>query len=201
MFYRFVRAVVCVLSRVFFRFQIVGADLVPAEGRLILCANHTNILDVPFLAACTRRSIVFMAKKELFRSRLSRFLLGKLRAIPVNRDGNDAYSLKCALTALKEEKVLGIFPEGTRQHNRDGKMIFKPGVSMLAIKTQTPVVPVYIKGNYRLFCKMTAIIGEPIELSSYYGKKLTGEDYVRIANEEIAGRLVSLKEENITFRR
>jgi 1-acyl-sn-glycerol-3-phosphate acyltransferase len=96
-----------------------------------------------------------------------------------------------ALKALKEEHVLGIFPEGTRSSNDE--MCFKPGVSMLAIKTKTKILPIYIEGNYRIFGKVNMIFGEPYELNAYYGQKLTGENYERIANEEIAESIRALK--------
>lgn len=192
MCYKFVRACVAVWVALFHRFKIIGQDNIPSEGRVIICANHQHLVDPMLIALCTKRIIVFMAKKELFTGALG-FIYKRVQAIPVNRDGNDSYSLKLALTALKNERALGIFPEGTRIANRDGNPQFKPGVGMLAIKTKTPILPIYIEGNYRIWGKVNAVVGKPYELSEYYDKKLTSEDYETIANGIIARSVIDLK--------
>jgi 1-acyl-sn-glycerol-3-phosphate acyltransferase len=66
MFYRFGRMLICVFTKLFYRFKVIGKENVSEKGRLILCANHTHILDPIFIAAATKRTIHFMAKKELF---------------------------------------------------------------------------------------------------------------------------------------
>ena len=56
---------------------------------------------------------------------------------------------------------------------------------MLSIKTKTKIVPIYIEGNYKIFSKMTAVVGKAYELTDYYGKKLTSDEHAEIANNEI----------------
>ena len=190
MSYKIARGFVRVFIRLFYRLKIIGKENISNEGKLIICANHIHVFDPLFVAVCTRRIICFMAKKELFQG-LFGFLIKSFRAIPVNRDGNDSYSLKRALQALKGGNILGIFPEGTRSEG--DRLEFKPGVSMLSIKTKTKIVPIYIEGNYKIFSKMTAVVGKAYELTEYYGKKLTSDDYEEIANNEIAESISKLK--------
>lgn len=192
MLYKFVRGTIHILASLFYRFKIIGRENISDKGRMIICANHKHVFDPLFVAICTKRIIFFMAKKELFKGKME-YIMRKLNAIPVNRDGNDSYSLKLALKTLKDENVLGIFPEGTRSANKSGHLSFKPGVSMLSIKTKTKIVPVYIMGNYKIFSRMTAVIGEAFELNEYYDKNLTSDDYIKIANERIANSIHALK--------
>lgn len=190
MSYKIVRGLVRVFISLFYRFKIIGKENISNEGRLIICANHKHVFDPLFVAVCTRRIIHFMAKKELFQGFFG-LLIKSFRAIPVNRDGNDSYSLKRALQSLKDGNILGLFPEGTRSEGE--RLKFKPGVSMLSIKTKTKIVPIYIEGNYKIFSKVTAVVGKAYELTEYYGKKLTSDDYAKIANDEIAESITNLK--------
>lgn len=153
-----------------------------------------HLLDPAAISICTNHKIVFMAKKDIFKSAFGKWFFSKLGAIPVSRDGNDSYSLKKALQTIMEKKVLAIFPEGTREKNTK-RIEFKPGVSMLAIKTDTPLIPIYLKGSYKLFAKLDIVVGGPIDLSEYKGKKLTTQDYSYIANHIIAEEIFRLKDE------
>lgn len=190
MSYKIARGFVRIFISLFYRFKIIGKENISKEGKLIICANHRHVFDPLFVAVCTRRIVHFMAKKELFQGFFG-FLIKSFRTIPVNRDGNDSYSLKLALQALKDGNILGIFPEGTRSEGE--RLEFKPGASMLSIKTKTKIIPIYIEGNYKIFSKMTAVVGKAYELTEYYGKKLTSTDYTNIANNEIADSITRLK--------
>ena len=65
-FYRFARAVVLSLCKVIFRVRVVGKENVPRTGAYIVAPSHRSILDVPFSAFITKRTIRFLAKDELF---------------------------------------------------------------------------------------------------------------------------------------
>lgn len=81
---------------------------------------------------------------------------------------------------LKNENVLGIFPEGTRVSEIDLDKA-KAGVALLSIRSQAPLIPVLIKSNYKIFSKVNITIGNPIDNSEYYGKKLSTEEYQNIS--------------------
>ena len=183
---------ICV--KFFFFLKIKGKENIPLKGKIIICCNHQKIIDPAFIVSCTKRHIAFLSKQELYNNRLIRFFMNKCGTIPVNRDGHDLQSMKQSLAVLSNGGVLGIFPQGTR--SKDGEKEFKPGVSMLAIRTQTPLIPIHIIGNYKLFRRMSVVIGKPITLEKYSGQKLTTEEYSRIANEEIAHSLLSLGKNN-----
>ncbi len=191
--YKLVRAIGSLYLKIFVGFTCKGKDNIPKDGSAIICSNHIHLFDPLSIGICTRRVIIFLAKKELFSSKISKWFFGSCHAIPVGRDGNDAYSLKKSLAVIKGNGLLGIFPEGTRE--RDAKaMQFKAGVGMLATKSQVPVIPVYISGSYKLNGKLKVIIGKAIDLKEYYGRKLTSQEYSFISNEIVAKKIFELKE-------
>jgi 1-acyl-sn-glycerol-3-phosphate acyltransferase len=121
-----------------------------------------------------------MAKKELFKNKLFAKLLLSLGAFPVDREGNDLAAIKKSLRILKEEKVLGIFPEGTRVKYFNDDYI-KSGLALIAVKSQSPVLPVYSEGSYKLFSKIKIIIGKPIYIELEDNVKLDNEKYTEIS--------------------
>src|SRR5690554_3147853 len=110
-----------VYFRIFRNWQISGRTNIPAEGPLIIMANHVSYLDPPLVGCILNRRVNFMAKEELFRNPIAGWALKKVGAFSVKRGRADRKAIKKAFSVLEEEGVLGIFPEGTR-HRPD-----KPG--------------------------------------------------------------------------
>lgn len=147
-FYYLATAFVRLLFRVVTRCEVKGRENVPAEGPLVLASNHLNNFDIPLLAACLPRGIVFMAKLELFRPPVGWAVRG-CGAIPVRRGLVEVSTLRQTLIALKQGKVIGIYPEGTR--SRTGQLqAAKPGVALIAHHSQAPILPVGITGTEKM---------------------------------------------------
>lgn len=134
------------ISFLFFPRRVIGWEHVPAHGAYILACNHISNLDPVVMGISTPRRMHFMAKIELFRNPLRGWWLKQLWAFPIKRGEADFGALKEALKWLKKCHPVLIFPEGTR---RMGETPLKPppGSGFLALKSQAPVVPVYIKGT------------------------------------------------------
>ncbi len=179
-FYHIARFIASIVFRIIFRIEIVGKENIPKEGRLILCSNHISNLDPVMLGIAVPRPISFMAKKELFEKKILGKLVSGLGAFPVDRDGSDLSAIRNSLKVLKEEKVLGIFPEGTRVDKMDLENT-KAGIGLIAIKGKSPVVPVYIASKYRPFSKVKITIGKPINFDDYKSMKLGTEEYREIS--------------------
>lgn len=177
-----VKFLATIIFRLIYRVEVEGLENVPKEGKLIVCGNHINNLDPVIISMVLPRTINWMGKIELFKYRWFGFLLGKLNVFPVNRDGTDIKSVKKSLKVLKEGKVLGIFPEGTKVKGYDVKNA-KPGVALLAIKSQTNILPIYINSNYKIFNKIHIKIGDLIDVSDYKGQKLTNEHYTEVSKD------------------
>lgn len=179
-FYRFARGLLSIIFRLIYRFEVTGIENIPEKGRAILCSNHTSVLDPIVLGISIKRPISFMAKKELFKNPLIAKLLKTLTAFPVDREGSDLSAIRNSIDVLKMERILGIFPEGTRTKKIDLESA-KPGVSLIAYKGKSPVIPVFIKSNYKLFSKIDVYIGEPIILEEFFDKKPKTEDHKKIS--------------------
>lgn len=74
------------LLRLLFHYRVEGAEKVPAEGPVILAANHLSILDPIVVGAGIRRPVSFMARADVFRLPFLSWLLPRLYAIPVERE-------------------------------------------------------------------------------------------------------------------
>ena len=134
------------LSFVFFPRTVKGFENVPKEGAYILASNHISNIDPPIMGISTPRRLHFMAKVELFKNPLVGWWLKKLWAFPIKRGESDFGALKAALKFLKNGFPVLVFPEGTR---RIGDELIKPqvGVGFLALKSDVPIVPVFVKGS------------------------------------------------------
>jgi 1-acyl-sn-glycerol-3-phosphate acyltransferase len=145
MFYRFANILIRLFLWLLTNTIIRGRENVPA-GPLILVANHTNLLDPPVLGAMMPRPVRFMAKTELYDLPLFGAVVGWYDAFPVRRGQLDLQALREAQRVVRNGRVLGIFPEGTR--SKTG--IMQPGfngAALLALRCGAPVLPVGIAGT------------------------------------------------------
>ncbi|MEW6685524.1 MAG: lysophospholipid acyltransferase family protein [Candidatus Edwardsbacteria bacterium] len=135
------------LLKFLFGLKIKGRQKIPEKGGVIIVSNHLSYLDPPLLGAAVNREIYFLAKEELFKhNRIFTWLLTAFNAIPLKRGGGNKKAIKTALEVLKTDRILAIFPEGTR--SKTGKLLpMKSGAAWLASLTKVPILPVYIKGS------------------------------------------------------
>lgn len=181
-----------VLNIAFFP-KILNAKNLHFRHKCIVIANHTSNWDPILLGylvypVCLR----YMAKEELFRKAFANKFLLALGVIPVSRGKNDLKAMKTALSALKNGQSLGIFPEGHRSET--GKMLpFEDGASVIALKTDTPVLPVYLNcGGYRLFRRVKVAVGEMLDVKAMAGGR-TDVDAVRQTTKILSDTMLELR--------
>ena len=185
--YTFAKNLVYVLLKPIYRFEVIGREDFPKEGGVLLCSNHIDNLDPPVVGINAPRDVHFMAKEELFSAPVLGKLLPGLKAFPVKRGMSDREALRKGMKLLKEGKVVGLFPEGTRSKTGELQEGLA-GAGFFALRTNAQVVPCAIIGPYKPFKKLKIIYGKPIDFSSYTeeGKKLSAEDATKIIMEHIA---------------
>jgi 1-acyl-sn-glycerol-3-phosphate acyltransferase len=190
-FYRFAQLFVWATLRVFWRFRIVGAANVPKDGPLILACNHIAYLDPPALGAAAPRPVTYMAKQELFRIPILGPVITGLGAFPVDRSRGDVAAMKTAIGVLKTGACLGIFPEGTRNH--DGTVKAQMGVALLASLSGATVLPAYVTGTSQVkrMARVTVVFGEPFRFE--LGRKASREDLAKWT-DELMRRIYALRE-------
>src|SRR3954451_10498054 len=148
MTYWVLKAILTPILRFFFRVRVEGLENVPADGPAILASNHLSFLDSIFLPLVVRRRVTFVAKAEYFDNAKTAWFFRGCGQIPIRREGGSASerALASATEVLRDGKVFGIYPEGTR--TRDGKLHRgHTGVARLAFRTGTPIVPVGMIGT------------------------------------------------------
>ncbi|MFL6088380.1 MAG: lysophospholipid acyltransferase family protein [Mycobacterium sp.] len=159
------------------KFTITGVENLPRTGGAVVAINHTSYFDFTFagLPAYKQhlgRKVRFMAKKEVFDSKITGPIMRSLRHIEVDRvDG--AASFEHACRALKEGELVGVYPEATISRSFEIKA-FKSGAARMAIACDVPIVPHIVWGAQRIWTKghprkmwrpkvpISVAVGEPI---------------------------------------
>lgn len=171
------------MARVFYRrFEVEGAENIPSQGPVLLCANHVNALvDALVVQASCPRPIHPLARSGLFRNPLLRLLLQTLQAVPIYRRSqaqtaegpaaNNEDSFRRCYEYLGESRAILIFPEG-QSHSDPRLRALKTGAARLALGSQQrngrlpAVVPVGLtftqKGRFR--ASALVCFGAPIQL-------------------------------------
>lgn len=128
-----------------------GEEKIPTDGAVLFVSNHQGNFDIPLLLGYIEKPKGFIAKVELLKLPMIRTWMTHLKCVFMDR--SDArQSLKVinqAADHLKEGYSMVIFPEGTRSK---GEILgeFKPGSLKLALKAKVPIVPVTIRGSYKI---------------------------------------------------
>ena len=163
-FYDFVKRIFRFLFRLM-GWKMEGVENLPVEGPVILAINHVSFWD-PIVAACSlTRPVSFMAKEDLFSIPVLGRIFLRLGAFPVKRGQGDMNAIRQSLGILKEGRVLGVFPEGTRSKTGTIQKGL-PGMVLLMEKSKASVVPVKVYGTRNLLTKgwgnLAVVVGKPL---------------------------------------
>lgn len=198
------------ISRLYLPGRVIGRENLPATGPYLLAPVHRSYVDWLIVARVTgRRRLRFIAKSELWKSRLVGRVLEFLGVFPVNRSGADREALDRCRKVLAGGEPLVMFPEGTR---RSGPAVtdLREGVAYLAVRAGVPVVPVGIGGSERVMPRGSAIpkprrvdvvIGSPVwpPRSGGEGAEAAGEGRAarvsRRATKEFSDRVAAAIQE------
>jgi 1-acyl-sn-glycerol-3-phosphate acyltransferase len=179
-----------------YRGRMRHADRVPANGPVILVANHAAFLDGPIVFSLAPRPVNFLVKQEAFHG-LFGWVLRAVGQIPIDRTVGDRTALTTAVAVLERGGAVGIFPEGTR---RDGAVDeVSQGAAWIALRSGARVVPVAVHGSRvpgrsadawpRPFGRITVDYGHPFEIS--VDRTLPGRARLRAASDQVRDALAS----------
>ncbi len=180
-----------------------GTENVPATGGAILASNHLSAADWVFMPLSLKRRVTFLAKAEYFTGTgikgfaRKAFFTGAGQ-VPIDRSSASAAedAIQTGLRILREGKLLGIYPEGTR--SPDGRLYRgKIGVARMALQTGVPVIPVaMVYGSRKLpfgrkLPRARVVFGKPLDFSRYEG--LAGDRFVeRSITDEIMYEIMTM---------
>jgi 1-acyl-sn-glycerol-3-phosphate acyltransferase len=159
MTYRVVRAILVVLTRVFWRLRVTGRELLPS-GPFVLVANHESLIDGFIVGAAIPRSVRFLAKDDLWRNRPVGTLLSLLGAIPVGRGRGDREAIGLAVEALHIGGIVGVFPQGTVLGGE--ARVWHRGAARIALSAGVPIVPICIVDAERALRPVSRRLGFPV---------------------------------------
>jgi 1-acyl-sn-glycerol-3-phosphate acyltransferase len=131
--------------------NIFGEKKIPLDRPVLFVSNHQGNFDIPLLLGYINKPKGFIAKIELLKLPFIRTWMTHLKCVFMDRS-DPRQSLRVinqAAEYLKEGYSMVIFPEGTRSKGETlGE--FKPGSLKLAVKAGVPIVPITIRGSYKI---------------------------------------------------
>ncbi|SON62043.1 1-acyl-sn-glycerol-3-phosphate acyltransferase [Mycobacterium simulans] len=183
-----------------------GMENIPKSGPVILASNHLAVADSFYLPLVVRRRIWFLAKAEYFtgtglKGWINRWFYSVSGQVPIDRNNPDAANaaLETAEALLRQGKLLGMYPEGTR--SPDGRLYKgKTGLARLALHSGVPVIPVAMIGTnvvnppgtkWLRFGRVTVRFGKPMDFTRFEG--LAGNHFIeRAVIDEVMYELMGL---------
>jgi 1-acyl-sn-glycerol-3-phosphate acyltransferase len=196
-FYRVVWLSANFIFKFFCGLKKKGMDNIPLKGGVIIASNHISVYDPPLVGTASPRELFYLAKRELFEHKFLGWLIRKLNSIPVNRERFDKGTFSQAVKLLKSGKALLLFPEGTRNLG-SGFLKLKPGIGMIALKSEVPIVPAIVENSqelsFNLFRRRKVMVkfGSPISWSWLKNVPADKEGYSKIC-DELLKRFATLK--------
>lgn len=180
--YRLVQQVVTQVVSVCGGIRATGRENVPKSGGVLLISNHLSHLDVFILGLLLPRSLNYVARSTLFKPVLGS-LIRSLGGFPIQREGMGASGLKETLRRLRDGKIVTFFPEGTRSRNGQLQRL-KPGVSALAERGRSPIVPAGLAGTFEAWPRNRAFPW-PHAIRIHYGRPILPEELQGLDSEAI----------------
>ena len=189
-----------------YRPEVEGLEHIPDSGPAILASNHLSFSDSIFLPLVVDRAITFLAKNEYFtgpgvKGWMTRQFMFSVGQVPIDRSGGEKSmaAITTGIRVLREGKLLGVYPEGTR--SPDGRLYRgRSGPARMALAAPAPVIPVAMIGTDKIqptgqripnLYPLTIRIGAPLDFSRYAGME-HDRFVLRSMTDEIMYELMTL---------
>ena len=179
-----------------YRPKIVGLENIEKDKGMLICPNHVHAFDSAVIVLTNKRKINVLAKEELFKNGFVRWLADLFGIYPVKRENRSMESVKISLKLLKNDELLMLFPEGTRNGLAKGVKP-KDGAVKLAIRAGVPIVPVGVQGNFKAFKKVKVNIGKPISYNKYNKEDTNNRELMDNLTNELMDEIVRLRDKKI----
>jgi long-chain acyl-CoA synthetase len=157
-------------GRMAFSLRHYGVEKLPRSLPFILCPNHESFLDGPLLISTLPKRIIYnifiLGYTDYWQNAFSRWLAEICNIVAIDPNANLVRAMQLAAAGLKNNRVLLVFPEGTR--SIDGRVgEFRKGAAILAYELGIPIVPVGIRGTFEAWARGGHFRFHPVEI--HYG--------------------------------
>ncbi len=204
----FIRCVVWILSRTFYRLRVEGLENLPARGGALLISNHVSWLDGVLVMLISSRPVRMVVFAGNFQNPLLKSVAEKHGTIFLTANPKAlARGIKEAREGIKSGDLVAIFPEGGI--SRVGHVqAFKPGMMKILKGTNAPVIPIYIDQLWgsifsfsggKFFWKWPKAIPYPITI--HIGRPVENPEDVHQARQavtELGAKAVEQRTEKMT---
>ncbi len=181
-FWYILRKMSLLVYKVLFFVKIEGLENIPKDSGGIICSNHISNFDGPLIVTAVPRKICILTKAEAFKPVIGYFMK-IMGCVPVKRDKKDIGTIKKSVDLIKNNELVCLFPEGTRNGLAKGQKL-RNGAAFLILAAKAPIIPVGISGNFKPFRKVTIRFGKPVYFDEFYKNKKDPDVYDKI-NEKM----------------
>lgn len=165
------------LTRLIYRIEYINPENIPTQGPALLVANHTSLVDIPAIKYPIKPWIYYVAKKQLFKKKITGFFFRSMGCIAVDRDKVDLQAARGIFSVLQANRIVAMFPQATRvEQDMILKHLPRTGVAHFAIKTGAPIIPVLVDGTFSVFKKTRIIYGPAFTLDADAKTRYTHAD-------------------------
>lgn len=187
--YRTGRFLLTPLFKFYYKPTVIGKENIPSNGSVVIAGNHKHLYDQFLTVISTKRFVTYMAKREYFDSKKTKWFFKGTGCISVDRSIHDENAKASAIDVLDSGNALGIFPEGTRNKTDAFLLPFKFGAVSMAKKTDSYILPFGITGDYKFRSNnLTIRYGKPFKV---------GNMNLVDANEKLYREVEKLMKQNI----
>ena len=124
--------------------EINNRDRLPRKGPIILAGNHVAVLESVMMMAYTPGIVEYIGTGDIPFDPNYAFIANTYGLIPINRGNLDRQGLQMGLDVLRQDGILGIFPEGGTWD--PAQMQAQSGIAWLSYKAKAPILPIGFGG-------------------------------------------------------
>ena len=180
------------------KLSLKGMEHLKAGETYIYISNHSTLFDIPIILSAIKDNVRIFYKKELEKVPVFGFALKKSPFIPIARaKGREAIaSLEEALSAIRQNVSVLLFPEGTR--SKDGKLQpFRRGAFMLASRSGKPIMPVTIIGSPEILPRKSFRFNRSIIHIVFHEAIYPADNLARDEEQELMERVHAIIEQTL----
>lgn len=167
--YAFLVLILLFVTKLLFRLRVQGRGNIDRAGKYIAVARHRSYWDIPMFAIALGawNRVHFIARRGLMKGNIVAQGLIRSFATVIDRESFSKSDFRRMLDAVRRERLIGIFPEGTTRRRVDAKAgaihfaaIAGKELLPVNIRADGPYPPKYPFG----FPRVTVSIGAPVSI-------------------------------------